>query len=117
MRALIFFATVLSCATLPTQAADQKALESRTGGPDALQKQEQPGGRRNQQIERIRIEDAGSRVEELRVGGETQSITVQPKNGLPEYEMQPTDGARARVFARDGLSGAQGQRVWNVFKF
>ncbi|MBX3656568.1 MAG: hypothetical protein KIS62_04585 [Ramlibacter sp.] len=117
MRALILLASALACATLPALAADQIAPQPLTGGPDPLQKQEQPAGRNNPQIERIRVEDAGSRVDELRVGGETRSITVQPKNGLPEYEMQATDGARARMFARDGLSSANGQRVWNVFKF
>lgn len=71
-------------------------------------------GRRNQKVERIVIEDEGSRVEEVRVGGQTQSVTVQPRGGLPAYEMQPSDGARSRPGERrDG--GAQ--RVWNVLSF
>ena len=32
--------------------------------------------RRNQKIERIVHEDAGNRIDELRVGGQTQNITV-----------------------------------------
>ena len=44
--------------------------------------------------ERIRIEDAGSRIDELRVGGETRSITVQPKGGMPAYQVQPSSGER-----------------------
>ncbi|MBU3737948.1 MAG: hypothetical protein FGM55_03220 [Rhodoferax sp.] len=43
---------------------------------------------------RIRIEDAGSRIDELRVGGETRSITVQPKGGMPAYQVQPSSGER-----------------------
>jgi hypothetical protein len=75
-------------------------------------------GRRNQKIERIRIEDAGNRIDEVRVGGETQSITVQPKAGVPAYAIQPTDMARSRPQDnRDGLSGATGRRVWNVLDF
>ena len=66
----------------------------------ALQRDAEPNGRNNQRIERVRIEDAGSRVDELRVGGETQNITVQPKTNAPEYQVQ-----------RDG------SRVWNVFRF
>lgn len=105
MRALFFFPCLLvACAASQATAADPAAANA-------------ADGRRNQQIERIRIEDAGSRVDELRVGGETRSIAVQPKNGLPAYEMQPTDGARARVFDRDGLSSTTAQRVWNVLKF
>jgi hypothetical protein len=75
-------------------------------------------GRKNQRIERIRVEDRGVLIEELRVGGETQSIVVQPKANVPEYEIQPTDLARSRpADKRDGMSSATGQRVWNVLRF
>ena len=73
--------------------------------------------RKNQKIERIRIEDAGNRIDELRVGGQTQNITVQPKADVPAYEIQPDDLARSRpAQSRDGLA-ARKQRVWNVFNF
>ncbi len=69
-------------------------------------------------IQRIRVEDAGSRVDEVRVGGETQSITVQPKLNVPAYEVLPTDGTGG---GGNGPSqsgaGAAGKRVWNVLKF
>ena len=71
-------------------------------------------------IERVRIEDAGTRIDELRWGGETQSITVHPKSGAPEYEVIPFDGARQRQqIQRDNSvgSGTTGQRVWKVFGF
>ena len=57
----------------------------------------------NQRIERIEVQDAGSRIDELRVGGETRSITVQPKVGgkLPAYEVRPNNGTR----------------VWNLGRF
>jgi hypothetical protein len=45
-------------------------------------------------IEHIRVEDAGARIDELRVGGETQSITVQPKDGMPAYQVAPKTGER-----------------------
>lgn len=45
--------------------------------------------------ERIQIEDAGSRINELRVGGETKSITVQPKGTMPAYNVQPVSGERS----------------------
>ena len=55
---------------------------------------------------------------ELRVGGQTQSITVQPKANVPSYEIQPTDMARSRpADNRDGMSSATGKRVWNVLGF
>jgi hypothetical protein len=74
--------------------------------------------RKNQKIERIRVEDAANRIDELRVGGQTQQITVQPKAAVPAYEIQPTDLGRTRpADHRDGLSGATGKRVWNVLAF
>ena len=73
--------------------------------------------RKNQKIERIRVEDAGNRIDEVRVGGQTQSITVQPKADVPSYEIQPSDLARDRpADSREGMS-ARKQRVWNVLDF
>jgi hypothetical protein len=69
-------------------------------------------------IQRIRTEDAGSRIDELRVGGETQSITVQPKTGadMPAYEIKRAEGAKGT--APSSISGdTNGTRVWNFFKF
>ena len=45
--------------------------------------------------ERIRVEDSGARIDELRVGGETQSIDVKPKGGMPAYQIQPSSGERS----------------------
>jgi hypothetical protein len=75
-------------------------------------------GRSNQRTERIQFEDAGSRVDELRVGGQTKSITVQPKVGdVPAYEVQPSDGVRNLPGSRNGSETNTGPRVWNVMKF
>ena len=93
------------------------AVSAQTTAP-LLQEQEQADPRKNQKIERIRIEDNGARIDELRVGGQTQSITVQPKANVPGYEFQPTDLARSRpADNRDGLSSPSSQRVWNLFHF
>jgi hypothetical protein len=73
--------------------------------------------RKNQKIERIHVEDAGNRIDEVRVGGQTQSIVVQPKAAVPAYEIQPSDLARSRPDdSREGLAGRK-QRVWNVLGF
>ena len=71
-----------------------------------------------QRIEQIRTEDQGTRIDELRVGGQTQSITVTPKaSSMPGYEIQPTEGARTRPTQREGAESSSGPRVWNVLKF
>jgi hypothetical protein len=102
MRASLFLLAVF-----PACALAQATLERET----ALDP------RKNQKIERIRIEDAGNRIEELRVGGQTQNITVQPKADVPAYEIQPDDMGRSRPSeSREGFSGRK-QRVWNVLGF
>ena len=69
-------------------------------------------------IQRIRVEDAGSRIDELRVGGETQSITVQPKTNVPAYEVLPSDATKGGGTAPSTSgAGSTGKRVWNVLKF
>lgn len=68
--------------------------------------------------ERIRTEDAGSRIDEVRVGGETQSISVQPKTGssVPAYEVLPSGSTKGSAPASSS-GGTTGSRVWNVLKF
>ena len=73
-------------------------------------------GRTDKKIERIRTEDAGTRIDELRVGGETQQITVQPKTGGAAYEVKPAEGARGSAPAA-ASNDTNGSRVWNVLKF
>ena len=73
--------------------------------------------RRNQKIEFIRIEDAGNRIDEVRVGGQTTSIAVQPKANVPGYEVPGNDMARNRdVDTREGSTGSR-QRVWKLLDF
>lgn len=48
-----------------------------------------------QRTERIHIEDASSSIDELRIGGETRTIAVQPKGGMPAYQVQPGSGERS----------------------
>lgn len=109
---------LLALASAPAfaQNSSQNAPQGAPDGREQLSRSEQKPDRLNQRTERIRVEDGGSRVDELRVGGQTQSITVQPKVGnLPEYEVQPSDGVRNR--ARNGAESTTGARVWNVMKF
>ena len=44
--------------------------------------------------ENIHVEDAAARIDELRVGGETKRISVQPKGGMPAYQVAPKTGER-----------------------
>ena len=103
-----FIAAALSVLSL-TAALAQTAVSA--GAPV----QASPA-RPDKKIERIRTEDTGARIDELRVGGETQLITVQPKNGGAAYEVKPAEGARGSAPAA-ASSDTNGSRVWNVLKF
>lgn len=104
--------------------ASAPALAQTTASPamspaPALQPGTNPTSRRpDAAIQRIHTEDAGSRIDELRVGGETQSITVQPKADVPAYEVLPSDSTKGGGTgpSKSGV-GTTGSRVWNVLKF
>ena len=101
--ALLAFSVALAQTPSPRQ-------QSRPGTPTPAATGGEPA------IERIRTEDAGSRIDELRVGGETQQITVQPKAAVPAYEVKPATGARGTAPSA-GNSDTNGSRVWNLFRF
>ena len=72
-------------------------------------------------VQRTVIEDDGSRIEELRVRGQTRRIVVQPKVGPKAgYEILTGDGLREPPAGGGNASasqGATGQRVWHVLSF
>ena len=64
--------------------------------------------------QRLVAEDDQVRIEELRVRGLTQALTVQPKlAGAPRYDNLPTPAGEPNAPGR----GAAGQRVWPVLSF
>ncbi len=102
-------------ALLPAMAQTPAAAGMAVPATSEREPAARPSDRR---IERIQHEDAGSRIDELRVGGETQSITVSPKGGMPAYEVIPATGNRGPATAERGNGGASGgTRVWNIISF
>lgn len=83
--ALTFSGACLAQTPAPTTARTEQVSPSTSPKGSAIEKR----------TEQIRVEDAGSRIDELRVGGETQNITVQPKNGMPAYQITPVSGERS----------------------
>lgn len=47
-----------------------------------------------QTTQHIVVEDASTRIDEVRVGSETKSITVKPKSDMPAYDVAPASGER-----------------------
>ncbi len=73
---------------------------------------QQTGRTLEQKTERITHEDAGSRIEELRVGGQTRSIDVQTKTAVPGYQVQPIDPSQS-----DDNKGKAGKSSWRLLNF
>jgi hypothetical protein len=98
------------------QNTSQNGLQRSSDKGEQLSNTEQKDKRIEQRTERIHLEDQGSTVDELRIGGQTRSITVQPAAGnMPAYEVLPSDGVRNRP--QNGAESTTGPRVWNVMKF
>lgn len=62
----------------------------------------------DKRIERLSHEDDRSRIQELRVGGQTESIDVQPKNGAPAYQVGPS---------QNSPTPQEGRSFWRLFEF
>jgi hypothetical protein len=107
-------------AALPLAASAQTPAEQAVAqpAPAPAEPKAASGGRPESTIQRIRTEDAGTRIDEVRVGGETQSITVQPKTGtkVPAYEVKPSDSTRGSAPSQSS-GDTNGSRVWNVMRF
>ncbi len=104
--------------TLTAAASAQTAAPAPAAAPDAASTQSNARSLPQKATEHIRTEDAGTRIDEVRVGGETQSITVQPKTGsnLPAYEVKPSDSTKGSP-PSSSKGDTNGSRVWNVLKF
>ena len=97
-------------ASAQTPAPVQPAPATPSGA--TVTRDELPLDRRTQRVEHIRTEDAGSRVDEVRAGGETKSISVQPKANVPPYSVQPANPTN--MGQGEAGPGAPGRRVWKV---
>lgn len=67
-------------------------------------------------IKRTVIEDDGARIDELKVRGRSERITVTPKHG-PAYEIIPPNSGPDISQGARGSNGAVGKRVWPVLSF
>ncbi|MBX3609989.1 MAG: hypothetical protein KF871_08820 [Hydrogenophaga sp.] len=106
LPALLLFAALINALIGTAQAQTPPP-------PDAAPVQRTPGDR----VERITNEDALTRIDEVRVDGQTQSIQVQPKNGAPAYQIQPLSPGNAPGDTNGRSSGNAGRSSWRVLNF
>ena len=92
MKIALFLALSMSCCGL---ALAQSAASAQATATQPAAAASRAPGVIEKRTERIQIEDSGARIDELRVGGETKTITVQPKGRLPSYQVEPTSGERS----------------------
>jgi hypothetical protein len=68
-------------------------------------------------VKRTVIDERLAHIEELRVRGQVQKITVDPKGRAPGYEVLPGDGSSDIADGANTSHGPAGKRVWNVLRF
>jgi hypothetical protein len=88
------------------------------GAADATQPEQQATNARDGEpkVQYTVIEDDATRIEELKVRGQTQRMTVTPK-GLKSYEILPADQGRDMSDSAGSQRGAAGKRVWRIITF
>ena len=87
--------------------------------PCAAQTAPTPAG--EPEVQRSVLEDSGTRIEELRVRGQVQRITVSPKfGGKAPYQIITGGGATdipGGVNSGRGAAGTAGKSAWNLLAF
>lgn len=91
----LFFVALLACSSVGWAQTSTPLSKPAVPTVAAQPAVPQPTASANQLIERIHVEGGATQIDEVRVGGETRSITVQPKGGFPAYDVQPATGTRA----------------------
>lgn len=109
-KLLPFSVLVVAAACNPVAWAQTAAAPQAAASTAAAESADHSGGRSrpDSRVERIHHADSAATIDEVRVGGESQSITVKPNNSAPAYEIIPE---------KTTPSANRGQRMWNVLKF
>ena len=109
LRGVAWIVLALSIWAAPVVTRAAEARTEASGAPASAQ-----GTGNEAAARRIVIEDDDVRIEELRVRGQTRSITVQPKiAGMRAYEIAPADPGRDPSQHKDSA----GQRRWSLLSF
>ena len=108
MLLLALVAVVLPVGAQPAPAASAPVAQESADAP--------LGGEPN--VRHTVIEDDGSKIDELKVRGQTRRITVTPKVGPKKsYEIITGDASQDISPGSLGPKSAIGKRVWNVLAF
>lgn len=115
MTARTTFAAALALLCIwPAASWAEEAPATKQPAPSALA--DASGKDSEPKVQYTVIEDDATRIEELKVRGQTQRITVSPK-GLKSYEILPANQGRDMSDSVGSQRGAAGKRVWRIFTF
>lgn len=112
-HALLLAALCTAFGLASAQTTADKGSRPATARPDQGSADAQKGRR----VERIRTQEPLATIDETRLGGETQSITVKPTANMPAYEVLPKDGSRSGAGNAESNAAGQGPRVWKFLNF
>jgi hypothetical protein len=97
-------------------SAPPRAVAATPTAPTVIEESE-VGRAGEPNVKRTVIDDGRARIEELRVRGQLQKVTVAPKGGAPRYEILLGDGSHTIGDDPGTSRGSAGKRVWNVLRF
>lgn len=100
-------------ATEPTISAPDASRQHTDGNVE----NSHPDSKLEPKVERIHHEDSGSRIDELRIEGQTRSVEVQPKAvPLAPYQVdtRPENGS---LIHQDSNRTGKTNRSWRLFRF
>jgi hypothetical protein len=100
---------LLGLAAMASYSAGQVSTAGAPASAPAQSKRADP------EIRRSVVEDDHVKIEELRVRGQVQRITISPKaSGVRPYEIAPPDSGRDPSQPSKGISG---HSLWQLFSF
>ncbi len=119
MSLATFAAVLASLAGSVAQAADAPSPPTSASSQEAPLEADANVARAAKEpfVQRTVIDGKTTRIEELRVRGQLQKVTVSPKGAGAPYEIITDAGSRDLLPGTTNSVGAAGQRVWNVFHF
>jgi hypothetical protein len=115
VAALLATSAGVFAAPTPPLPADDETVRTMPDGSTVITIT--PAQRNEPRAQRTVVEDSRARIEEIRVRGQLQKVTVSPKGRAPQYEILVGDGGRDLIDGPSPARGAVGKRVWNVLSF
>jgi hypothetical protein len=115
LAAALAFGAAQAAPAMPPLPADDETVRTLPDGSTVITIT--PSAKNEPKEQRTVVEDGRARIDELRVRGQLQRVTVSPKGRAPSYEILVGDGGRDLSDGPSPSRGAVGKRVWNVLQF